>query len=79
MAVKIFCNSCQEFIKNATKNDLNGLTGQEICQPCEAKVKSAFDEVEKAARRGIVQIERKRDDIKVTLERMSKKVMKPDE
>lgn len=79
MAVKIFCNSCQKFIKNAKKNDLNILTGSEICQECEETVKTAFEEVEKAARRGIVQIEKKRDTIKANLERMVKKVIKPDD
>jgi len=79
MSVKIFCNACQRFIKDASKNDLNILTGQEVCQDCEQKVKSAFDEVEKVARRGIVQIERKRDDLRAELERMVKKVIKDDE
>ena len=79
MSVKIFCNSCQTFIKNASKNDFNKLTGSEICEPCETQVKSAFDAVDKAARRGIVQVERQRDDIKAELERMAKKVIKPDD
>lgn len=79
MAVKIFCNSCQQFIKNASKNDFNKLTGSEICEACEAQVKGAFDAVDKTARRGIVQIERQRDDIKAELERMAKKVIKPDD
>ena len=79
MAVKIFCNACQKYIKDATKNDLNGLTGQEGCVDCQQKVKTAFDDVEKVARRGIVQIERKRDDLRAELERMVKKVIKADE
>jgi len=38
-----------------------------------------FVDVEKSARRGIVQIERKRDDIRAELERMMKKVITSDE
>jgi len=79
MAVKIFCNACQSFIKNATKNDLNTLTGDEICSSCETRINTMFVDVEKSARRGIVQIERKRDDIRAELERMMKKVITSDE
>lgn len=79
MAVKIFCNSCQNFIKNATRNDLNVLTGEEICPGCETRVRTAVDDIEKASRRAIVQIETKRDKAKADLERMYKKVIKPDD
>lgn len=79
MAVKIFCNACKGFIKNANRNEIKNLTGDEICQPCEANVKNAFDEVTKAAKRAVVQIERVRDQKKAELERMAKKVIKADD
>ena len=79
MAVKIFCNACHGFIKDADKNEIRALTGEEICQNCEAKVKNAFDEVTKIAQRGIVQLEKKRDDIKAEMDGLRKKVIRSDE
>ncbi len=75
MAVKVFCNACQTFIKNADRNDLRVLTGEEICETCHAGVDNAFDEVHKIAQRGIVQMERVRDDIKAEMDRLRKKVI----
>jgi hypothetical protein len=79
MAVKIFCSACQQFIKDATRVEIRTVTGEEICSDCEKGVKNAFDEVEKSARRAIVQIETVRDQAKANLERLYKKVIKPDE
>jgi len=76
MAIKIFCNACHQYIKDAPRVEIRNLTGDEICQSCEVKVKNAFDGVEKSARRAIVQIEQLRDQKKAELERMSKKVIK---
>ena len=79
MAVKIFCNACHKFIKDATKNEIHSLTGNEICESCEQGVKSAFDEIDKASKRAIVQIETLRDKKKSELEQMAKKVIKADD
>lgn len=79
MAVKVFCSACREYIKDANPKEIRNLTGDEICDSCRVSVKNAFDEVEKYAKRGIVQIESLRDQIKAGLERMAKKVIKPDE
>ena len=79
MAVKIFCNACKGFIKDANKVEIRALTGEEICESCEKGVKNAFDDVDKAAKRAIVQIESLRDQKKAELERMAKKVIKSDD
>jgi len=79
MAVKIFCNACQQFIKNANRKEFTSLTGEEICVSCETKVKNAFDDITKAAQRGIVQIEKLRDETKAVLDLMRKKVIKADD
>jgi hypothetical protein len=79
MAVKIFCNSCQKFIKDATPNEIAGLRGTEICTDCEDGFSIAMREVEKISKRGIVQIERKRDDIKVKLEEAMRNVIGGDD
>jgi hypothetical protein len=78
MAVKIFCNSCQTFIKDATPNEIALLRGTEICTKCEGGFAKAMEDVIKISKRGIVQIERKRDDIKVKLEEAMRNVMEGD-
>ena len=79
MAVKVFCNACHGFIKEAQRNEIHNLTGEEICEGCQSKVKNAFDDIEKASKRAIVQIESLRDQKKAELERMAKKVIKADD
>jgi len=75
MSVKIFCNSCLKFIKDASPNEISMLKGTEICTECEGKFANAMDEVIKISKRGIVQIERKRDDCKVKLEEAMRNVI----
>ena len=79
MAVKIFCNSCQKFIKDATPNEMSMLKGTEICGGCEGKFDRAMEGVIKISKRGIAQIERKRDDIKVKLEEAMRNVIGGDD
>lgn len=79
MAIKIFCNACKGFIKNAEKGEIKSLTGEEICVDCEKLVTNAFTHVTKMAQRGVLQLEKKRDDIKAEMDRLRKKVIKADE
>ena len=79
MAVKIFCNCCQKFIKDASPNEISNLRGTEICTECEGGFARAMEEVIKISKRGIVQIERKRDDIKVKLEEAMRNVIGGDD
>lgn len=79
MAVKVFCNACHGFIKEADKNQIRTLTGEEICEDCETIVENLFTDVGKVAQRGIVQLEKKRDDIKAEMDSLRKKVIKRDE
>jgi hypothetical protein len=79
MAVKVFCNACHRFIKEANRNEIKTLTGEEICQNCETTVHNLFADVGKVAQRGIVQLEKKRDDIKAEMDSLRKKVIKGDE
>jgi len=76
MAIKIFCNYCQKFVKNATPKEIKDLTGTEICSDCSAHVRGLFDEVDTVAKRGIVRIERARDDVKAKLEESLRHVIK---
>ena len=76
MAVKLFCNACQQFIRDIDGKELGTLHGDEICESCKSHIESVFNDVDKVSRQGIVRIERARDDIKAKLERMIKHVIK---
>ena len=76
MAIKLFCNACQQFIRNVDGKELGTLYGDEICEECQKHVDGVFHDVDKVAKQGIVRIERARDDIKAKLERMVKHVVK---
>ena len=41
MAVKIVCSMCQVFIKDVQTNEINRITGKEICKGCVAKLDEA--------------------------------------
>jgi hypothetical protein len=79
MAVKIFCNACQEFIRDAKTDEIAGLRGTEICADCESRHKTALDEVEKIARRGIVRLENARDKIKAQIDEAMHRVIHGEE
>jgi hypothetical protein len=75
MAVKIFCNSCQKFIKDASPNEISLLRGTEICVDCEGKFSEVLLKIEKIAKTSMVKIERARDDAKVKIDEAMHNVM----
>ena len=75
MAVKIFCKSCQKFIKDARHDEIPQLRGTEICVDCEAKYRTAMDDVIKISKRGIVRIETARDKCKADLEEAMRNII----
>ena len=79
MSVKIFCNSCQKYIKDAEKNELKTLDGNEICETCLDFTKSKIGEIQSVARKGIVSIETARDRALADLDRSIRKVIYSDE
>lgn len=78
MAVKIFCNACQNYIRDAKPDEISSLRGTEICVNCEQRHKTALDEVEKIAKRGIVRIENARDKIKANLDEAMRRIIGPE-
>ena len=76
MAVKIFCNACQKFIRDAVKNDLKSLDGSEICEDCLNFTKAKIDEIKKTANRGIQSINFARDKALTELDRSIRKVIR---
>ena len=75
MGVRIFCNTCETFIRNAKKEEFKTLSGDEICTGCAGKIETGIQAFEKAADRAIKQIGIKRTDGKATLDRMLAKVV----
>ena len=79
MAVKIFCNACQQFIRDARRDELSDLHGTEICVECETRIKGIFDEVERVAKRSVVKIETASSTAKAELEEAMRHVIKEGE
>ena len=78
MSVKIFCNSCQKYIKDADKNELKTLDGNEICEDCLKFTLNKIEEIKRVARQGVVNIEKTRDSALVDLDRSIRKVIHSD-
>jgi hypothetical protein len=78
MSVKIFCNSCQKFIKDASKNELKTLDGNEICEKCLNFTLAKIEDIKRIARQGIVTVEKARDKALVDLDRSIRKVIQSD-
>jgi hypothetical protein len=57
MAVKIFCNACQKYIRDAKPNEMSELKGTEICEPCKDLLGSVRAELDKAKNRSLHRIE----------------------
>jgi len=47
MAVKIHCSICDKYIMDVDKYELQKLSGEEICDKCERKVKKIYGELDK--------------------------------
>ncbi len=77
MAVKIFCNACQRFIRDArNKNEINDLTGHEICQDCEQSVSQVLVEIERTAKRAVTAIQGLLSTCKAEIEENMRRVVK---
>ena len=46
MAVKIHCSICDKYIMDVDKYALQKLSGEEICDKCERKVKKVYGELD---------------------------------
>ena len=75
--IKVFCNQCQNFIKDAiTPKDIKDLKGDEICTACRDRNKIAFNEVERIQRAAAADINKKADEYKVMLDETIRKCLK---
>lgn len=76
MAIKIFCQQCQNYIKDALPKELAKLTGEEICTTCRDRNRQTFDEVEAMQKDFISRMNRLYDEAKVQLDETLRKCLK---
>jgi len=76
MSLKLFCNVCHNFIREATAKDVGKLTGEEICPDCMGKTKDAYDAIEKSAHRTCRKIDALAQKGRAELELIMARVMK---
>ncbi len=48
MAIKIFCNICDKFIREISQTEVSKITGEEVCAVCQKKINNAFMELDNA-------------------------------
>jgi ribosomal protein L44E len=75
MAVKIFCNMCQKFIRDAKAVEISNLRGTEICNDCDKKTAGFIADMEKTSLRAVKQIQDIANRAKADLEEMKKRVI----
>ncbi len=73
MALKIFCDACQKYIRDVRPDDM--LTGNEICQDCKEKMGKIFKDVEKVAKRAISTIQKRQSTALAELEEAMRRVV----
>jgi len=49
MALRVFCDSCQKYIKTAKQDEVSELKGPVVCQDCVNKSSAYLKQVEKVA------------------------------
>ena len=79
MAIKIFCNSCQKYIRDAKPGEISSLRGIEICEECEKGYSEYIKAVQKAADRAIDKITSAAKNFQVQAEEAKKHIVKPEE
>jgi carboxylesterase type B len=57
MAIKIFCNVCSKFIRDARVIEMKTITGTEICTECEKRLEFKMTEVQLIAQDAVKKIE----------------------
>lgn len=73
MALKIFCDACQRYIRDAHRND--DLTGNEVCSNCAGKMEATFNEVTKIEKRCISAIQKQASNARAQLEEAMRRVI----
>ena len=77
MAVKIFCNCCENFIRNAKPNEISQLKGSEVCEGCASKMSKTLDDIETIFNRFQSAVKLARDTAKGEIEEARRRVIEP--
>lgn len=75
MAVKIFCNCCQNFIRDAKPSEIPSLKGTEICKDCETKMNKSIEEIIAISNRAKNHIDLARDQAKQEMEEARRRII----
>ena len=74
MALKLFCKSCKEFIRNVGPKEMRSVTGEEICESCAGQIQNMVVQVKKVAADGMAKIKKAEDYALANIEKELKKV-----
>lgn len=75
MAVKIFCNSCQKYIRDARRDELSELKGTEICEACASFAEDSKTQINKARQRAVQKVNQKADKAIADIEDIMRRVI----
>lgn len=78
MAVKIFCNGCQQFIRDAKPSEISSLKGTEVCRVCETRISKSIEDVEGIGKKAIHQINDVLSRAKAEMEEARRRVIDPE-
>ena len=73
MALKIFCDVCQKYIRDMNSGD--DLTGEEICTDCKDHLADLFKEIDRVAKRAISVIQTKQSNAQAKIEEAMRRVV----
>ena len=79
MAIKIFCNSCQKYIRDAKPGEISSLRGIEICQECEGAYSDFIKKIQKAADRAVDKITSAAKNFQAEAEEAKRHIITPEE
>lgn len=78
MALRVFCDSCQSFIKVAKENEVSELKGSVICQACVNKSSGYLKAVEKISSEAIGKISGVLDKARAEFDDARHRLVEPD-
>jgi len=79
MAIKIFCNSCQKYIRDAKPGEISSLRGTEVCAECEQSYSELIKKVQKLAAQATNKINTAVNSFMAEAEEAKRHVITPEE
>ena len=78
MPIKIFCNACQQYIRDAKRSEIGMLPGKEVCEDCELKMQMTWRQIDKIQHRAEQRINKAVSKIRAELDEAINRVVKPE-